>query len=164
MDKVRQSYVPPAEWYASLPTVHVSACMLLTDDADRILLVKPNYRPHWAMPGGMVEDGEPPHICAVREVSEELGLEVRLGPLLALDWTPPMGDRRRPMMHFIFDGGTVIDPSRIRLQREELDAAEFSPWDEAATKLPPTSAARVSAACTARKNQRTIYLPPEQGR
>ncbi|MGP3918871.1 NUDIX domain-containing protein [Nonomuraea sp. 10N515B] len=157
-----QPYLPPAEWYASLPTVHVSACMLLTDNADRVLLVKPNYRSYWAVPGGMVDDGEPPHICAVREVAEELGLQVRLGPLLVVDWAPPMGDRRRPMMNFIFDGGTITDPSRIRLQTDELDAAQFCPWEEAATKLPAATAARIPAARTARKNQQTIFLPAER--
>ncbi|MFB9253317.1 NUDIX domain-containing protein [Sphaerisporangium melleum] len=131
-----RSYLPPTEWYASLPTVHVSACMLLTDDADRVLLVKPNYRSYWAVPGGMVEDGEPPHVCAAREVGEELGLEVRSGALLVVDWVPAMGDRQRPIMNFIFDGGTVTDPARIRLQDDELDAARFWPWEEAATKLP----------------------------
>jgi 8-oxo-dGTP diphosphatase len=139
---VSQSYLPPAEWYASLPSVHVSACMLLTDDADRVLLVKPNYRPYWAVPGGVVDDGEPPHTCALREIGEELGLHVRLGALLVVDWVPPTGDRLRPMMNFIFDGGTITDPSRIRLQTDELDAAEFWPWEVAATKLPAATAAR----------------------
>ncbi|WP_344891502.1 NUDIX hydrolase [Nonomuraea antimicrobica] len=157
-----QTFLPPAEWYASLPTVHVSACMLLTDDADHVLLVKPNYRSYWAVPGGIVDDGEPPHLCAVREVGEELGLQVRLGALLVVDWAPPLGDRPRPMMNFIFDGGIITDPSRIRLQTDELDAAQFWPWDEAATKLPATTAARIPAARAARKNQQTIFLPAEQ--
>ncbi|MFE3454133.1 NUDIX domain-containing protein [Nonomuraea sp. NPDC059194] len=155
-------YLPPSEWYASLPTVHVSACVLLTDDADRVLLVKPNYRSYWALPGGMVEDGEPPHICAVREAREELGLDVRLGALLVVDWVPPAGDRLRPIMNFIFDGGTLADPSRIRLQVDELDAAQFWPWEEAANMLPAVTAARIPAARTARKDQQTIFLPAEQ--
>ncbi|MGP4104567.1 NUDIX domain-containing protein [Nonomuraea sp. KM90] len=157
-----QTYLPPEQWYASLPTVHLSACMLLTDDADRVLLVKPNYRPYWAVPGGIVDDGEPPQVCAGREVGEELGLQVPAGALLVVDWVPPMGDRRRPMMNFIFDGGIIADPSRIRLQTDELDAAEFWPWEEAAAKLPAATAARIPAARTARKNQQTIFLPAER--
>nr|WP_277350131.1 NUDIX hydrolase [Nonomuraea sp. FMUSA5-5] len=140
----------------------MSACMLLTDDADQVLLVKPNYRSHWAMPGGMVDEGEPPHACAVREIGEELGLQVELGKLLVVDWMPPAGDRRRPMMNFVFDGGTIADPSRIRLQTEELDAAQFWPWGEAATKLPAATAARIPAARAARKSHQTIFLPSER--
>ncbi|TYB58922.1 NUDIX hydrolase [Nonomuraea sp. PA05] len=157
-----QTFLPPAEWYATLPTVHLSACMLLTDEADRVLLVKPNYRPYWGVPGGIVDDGEPPHVCAVREIGEELGLEIPSGPLLVVDWMPPMDERRRPMMNFIFDGGTIADPSRIRLQTEELDAAEFWEWEEAATKLSATTAARIPAARAARESRQTIFLPAER--
>ncbi|WP_158578426.1 NUDIX domain-containing protein [Spongiactinospora rosea] len=109
----------------------------------------------------MVDDGEPPHMCATREVGEELGLRVRSGRLLVVDWVPPMGDRQRPIMNFIFDGGNVTDPSRIRLQTDELDAAQFWPWEQAATQLPHATAARIPAARTARKNQQTIFLPGE---
>jgi hypothetical protein len=34
----------PPDWYASLPTVYASACILLTDPHDHVLLVKPGYR------------------------------------------------------------------------------------------------------------------------
>ncbi|WP_031160627.1 NUDIX hydrolase [Streptosporangium roseum] len=43
-----------------------------TDAEDRVLLVKPNYRPGWSFPYGVVEAGEAPHDGAVREVAEEL--------------------------------------------------------------------------------------------
>jgi hypothetical protein len=61
-----------------------------------------------------------------------------------------------------FDGGTVTDPSRIRLRTDELDAAQFWPWEQAATQLPAATAARIPASRTARKNQRTIFLPAER--
>lgn len=66
------------------------------------------------------------------------------------------------MMNYILDGGIVTDPSRIRLQTDELDVSQFWPWDEAATKLPAATAARIPAARAARKNQQTIFLPAER--
>ena len=48
-------------WFASLPGVVVSAAALITDPAGRVLLVKPNYRDYWSLPGGICELGEPPH-------------------------------------------------------------------------------------------------------
>jgi 8-oxo-dGTP diphosphatase len=152
-------FLDPPEWYASLPTVHVSACALLTDSEDRVLLVKPNYRPYWAVPGGIINEGESPHECAAREIAEELGLVIRPMALLVLDFAPPQGDRTRPMMNFIFDGGTVSDPAQIRLQRDELDAARFWTWDDAEAQMPQATAARIPAARLARKNQRAVYLP-----
>jgi ADP-ribose pyrophosphatase YjhB (NUDIX family) len=159
--QVNSGYLDPPQWYASLPTVYVSACVLLTDHTDRVLLVKPNYRPYWAIPGGIVNEGEPPHLCAIREAGEELGLDITLGDLLVVDWAPPQGDRPRPMVNYIFDGGTLTDPGQICLQHDELDEALFWPWDQAVTKLPVSTAARIPAARLARKDQRTIYLPAQ---
>ncbi|MBV9446302.1 MAG: NUDIX hydrolase [Streptosporangiaceae bacterium] len=83
------SWLSPADWYASLPTVYVSASMLLTDTRDRVLLVKPSYRPYWSLPGGIVEADEAPHECASREIAEEIGLDIKAGDLLVVDWAPP---------------------------------------------------------------------------
>jgi 8-oxo-dGTP diphosphatase len=152
-------YLDPADWYASLPTVYVSACALLTDAKDRVLLVKPNYRPYWAVPGGILDDGESPHECARREIAEELGLTITPHELLTVDFVPPQGDRPRPMINLLFNGGTIHEPEHIRLQHDELDAAEFFTWDAAAAKMPASTAARIPAARLALKNQHTIYLP-----
>lgn len=158
MIKVSKPYLDPAEWYASLPSVFASACLLLTDAEDRVLLVKPNYRPYWSIPGGVVEAGETPHDCAAREIAEELGLVVTAGELLVVHWSPPLEERPRPMVNFLFDGGTVDDPSGIRLQTEELDDLVFLPWDEATALLPSHTAARLPSARRARKERQTVYL------
>lgn len=153
------SLLSPADWYASLPTVYASACMLLTDPDDRVLLVKPGYRAWWAIPGGIVEAGEAPHQCAAREIAEELGLDIKPGDLLVIDWVPPQGDRPRVMTNYIFDGGIIEAPAAIRLQEAELDDARFWTWDQAEAQMPVGTAARIPAARNARKTQRTIYLP-----
>ncbi|GGK97895.1 hypothetical protein Ppa06_66280 [Planomonospora parontospora subsp. parontospora] len=154
-------HLEPSEWYASVPTVYTSACMLLTDEHDRVLLVKPNYRPYWAIPGGVVEADEAPHECVAREITEELGLTVPVGELLVVDWAPPFEQRPRTMVNFLFDGGTLTNPNRIRLQVEELDAAEFFTWEDAAARMPANTATRIPAARRARKNARTVYLPAD---
>src|SRR4051794_31750398 len=122
------AFLEPAEWYATLPTVYVSASMLMTDHQDRILLVKPNYRPGWSIPGGVLDEGELPHDCASREIAEELGLSVPAGDLLVLHWAPRFDDRPKPMINFVFDGGIVDGLDEVRLQAEELDDAGFFDW------------------------------------
>jgi 8-oxo-dGTP diphosphatase len=143
------TYTDEATWYASLATMYGTAAALITSPAEEVLLVKPNYRELWSLPGGVLEDGEPPHLGCAREVREELGISVPVGPLLAVDWIPPEGLRPRPMVAFVFDGGVLADPSAIVLQEEELDEFRFVPPSEVDGYLPPHMTARVTSAYAA---------------
>jgi 8-oxo-dGTP diphosphatase len=152
------------EWYASLATMYGSAAALIADvdgPSARFLLVKPNYRELWSLPGGILEDGEPPHVGCFREVEEELGLAREIGALLAVSWTAPEGVRPRPIVSFIFDGGVLANPDTIRLQKEELDDWQFVAPAEFGTYLPPYMARRVQAAVTALATGRAAYVVAE---
>lgn len=53
-------------------------------DGDRLLLIKRGKEPSkgsWSVPGGRVEPGESDVAAVAREVHEETGLTVRVGPL-----------------------------------------------------------------------------------
>lgn len=146
-------------WWASLPTVYVSAGAYITDPVGRVLLVKPNYRPHWGFPGGIVEADEPPHEGCAREVLEEVGLRVDIGPLLVVDWTPSAADRPRPSVYFLFDGGRVGHDAAIVLQEEELDDHVFVTAEEGTGLLDSRFAHRLPRAANARRTGRTQYPP-----
>ena len=150
-------------WFASLPGVVVSAAALITDPAGQVLLVKPNYRDHWSLPGGICELGEPPHAACAREVAEEIGLDRPPGPLLTIDWSQPFGQHVRAIMAFVFDGGTLADGSAIVLQAEELDDYRFTGPDEFGDYMAPTGVRRVRAAFAARASGATVYQPTWTG-
>jgi 8-oxo-dGTP diphosphatase len=157
------SFTDHATWYASLPGVVVSAAGLITDPDGRVLLVKPNYRDHWSLPGGICELGEPPHAGCEREVAEEIGLSRTPGPLLALDWAQPFGTDVRPIMAFVFDGGTLDDDGSIVLQQEELDGYQFTDVASVPDFMGPPGARRVGAALAARNTGVPVYLPTWAG-
>ncbi|MFE7057101.1 NUDIX domain-containing protein [Streptomyces californicus] len=111
-----------AAYIAGLPRVLAGAASLFRDAEGRVLLVEPNYREGWALPGGTVESdaGESPRQGARRETAEEIGLDIAPGRLLVVDWVQGAG--RPPIVAYLYDGG-VLDADRlaaIRIQQEEL--------------------------------------------
>jgi 8-oxo-dGTP diphosphatase len=142
----------PMAWHASLPGVILSAAALIGDGAGRVLVVKPNYRDHWTLPGGICEFGESPRAGCTREVAEELGIDLQIGRLLAIDWQPAQemyGPAARPAVFFIFDGGTLTSLSAIRLQPEELDDCQFVPSSDLDALMLTASVPRIAAAIAA---------------
>jgi mutator protein MutT len=64
------------------PIIGVGAVIL---DGARVLLVRRAHEPlkgEWSLPGGAVELGETLAEALVREVREETGLEIRVGPVV----------------------------------------------------------------------------------
>jgi 8-oxo-dGTP diphosphatase len=60
--------------------VRVAAAVLLRPDGQVLLAQRPPgkaYAGYWEFPGGKLEAGESPHAALVRELREELGIEVR---------------------------------------------------------------------------------------
>jgi ADP-ribose pyrophosphatase YjhB (NUDIX family) len=160
------SFTDEATWYASLATMYGTAAALITSASGDLLLVKPNYRDHWTLPGGILEDGEPPHVGCAREVREEIGLSVPIGPLLVVDWSAPEGLRPRPIVTFLFDGGVLADPTAIVLQESELDEWRFVPPSDMAAFLPSFMTLRVTAGLRARGSgaeHSAVYVPAIAG-
>ncbi|PSK99059.1 NUDIX domain-containing protein [Murinocardiopsis flavida] len=150
--------LPAAEWFASLPTAYLSAFGLITDPAGAVLMVDPNYREHWTLPGGVVEDGEAPHLGCEREVAEEVGLSLLAGPLLCVHWSAPHGDRPKPFLALVFDCGTVPEDTPVSVQESELDGYTFAPPDQAVGLMHPGLAPRLETALRARAAGRTAYI------
>ncbi len=71
--------------YPTRPIVGVGAVILMDDG--RVVLVKRGHEPlkgEWSLPGGMVELGETLEAGVAREILEETGLTVDVGPLVEL--------------------------------------------------------------------------------
>jgi ADP-ribose pyrophosphatase YjhB (NUDIX family) len=67
------------------PRFLIGVMALVRDDTGRVLILEHTYRRHhvWGLPGGYLQSREAPETGLQREVSEEIGLQIEVGQLLA---------------------------------------------------------------------------------
>ncbi len=90
--------------YPERPFVGVGAVIV---DGGRVVLIrraKPPLQGHWSIPGGAVEIGETLEACVAREMREETGLEVAVGPVVeVLERISRDGDGRVEFHYVLVD-------------------------------------------------------------
>jgi 8-oxo-dGTP diphosphatase len=140
----------------------VAAGALITDDQERVMLVRPTYKPYWDIPGGYVEPGETPRAACIREVREELGLRIAIDKLLSVDWAPHPNEGDKVL--FIFDGGTITAEAleAVQFRDGEIDQYTFVAVDELDQFTIERLARRLDGTLAARRSGTTTYLEDGQ--
>lgn len=64
------------EYYKTLPKKRMAVGVLFFNSNNELLIVKPSYKSGWSIPGGVIEQDESPRMGFIREVKEEIGLDV----------------------------------------------------------------------------------------
>jgi len=142
--------------YPDRPIVGVGAVVV---DANRVLLVRRGHEPlkgEWSIPGGAVELGETLEVACAREVHEETGLDVDVGPMIdVFDRIRIDGDGRTRYHYVLVDfvcrpvGGTLacasdatearwvsiielaeygVQPATVSVIEKALERARSGPW------------------------------------
>lgn len=95
--------------------LRVSTCMIIREN--KILLMNRNKEPYmgwWAFPGGKVEQGESTLNAVVREISEEIGLDI--SPSLYCN-----------LFEDLTDSGKIIDQFDLYYHISMLDSFQVNP-------------------------------------
>jgi mutator protein MutT len=110
--------------YPSLPIVGVGAVILRDGEVLIVRRANPPLQGQWSIPGGALDLGEKLHDGVAREVREETGLEVEVGPVLdVFDSIFPDSEGRTQYHYVLIDylcrprSGTAVaatDASELR--------------------------------------------------
>ena len=90
-----------ARKYPDRPYVGIGAVIV---HEGRVVLVKRRFEPlagQWSIPGGAVEAGETLEACITREMAEETGFFVQVGPVIEVLDRITRDDEGRILYHFV---------------------------------------------------------------
>jgi len=133
--------------FPARPIVGVGA--IVVDDG-RVLLVRRGRAPlqgEWSVPGGAVEVGEALSAAVQREVLEETGLIVSVGPIVeVLDRIHTNGDGRVEYHYVLIDYLCSVVGGDVRAGSDVLDAVWATPQRLAEYAVPRVTAAVIEKA------------------
>jgi 8-oxo-dGTP pyrophosphatase MutT (NUDIX family) len=121
-------------WQANLPKKKVAVKVILKSDKGNILLVKPDYKDTWQMPGGGVEESEDPKMAAVRETEEETGVRVKINDIRLVD---SIFKAKEDYLFLLFECKKLLpEDADYSVQDEEIEEYKFLHPTEVADLLP----------------------------
>jgi 8-oxo-dGTP diphosphatase len=139
--------VTPPRQYPPRPVVGVGA--VIVDDG-RVVLIKRLFEPlagQWSLPGGTLELGESLEAAVAREMREETGLEVEVGPVVEVFDRILLDTGGRIRYHFVLVdylcrpvGGRLVAGSDV------ADAVLVEPTDLARFRMTPKAVAIIERA------------------
>ena len=139
-----------------LPKKRMGAGCLLFDDRGKLLILKPTYKDHWLLPGGVIEANESPKQACIREVKEETGINCQSTKLVCVDY---VSDRRTDLesVQFIFLGETIKDSTAIYIPQQEISAYQFCELEQAISMLGIHSQRRLRSCIPHLNTQQAVF-------
>ena len=147
------------EYAKILPKKQVGTAVLFFNQKGELLIVKPDYKDGWLVPGGATDNNESPLRCAIRETREEIGLDITALQLIGVYYGPKKGVFT-DSLKFVFSGGVLTKDqiSQIKLQTEELTEYIFTSPEKALLLLSPSLQKSIPPCLEAIKNKTVAYI------
>lgn len=122
------------QWQANLPKKKVAVKVILRSTKGNILLIKPDYKDTWQLPGGGVEAYEDPKRAAVREAEEETGVKIEVGDLRLID---SAFKSKEDYLFLLFECAKLYaEEADYSVEDEEIEDYKFVDPSEVAALLP----------------------------
>lgn len=122
------------QWQENLPKKKVAVKVILKSDKGNVLLVKPDYKDTWQMPGGGVDEFEGPKLAAVRETEEETGIKIEANELRLVD---SIFKAKDDYLFLLFECTRIFsEDADYSVEDEEIEEYKFIHPIEVARLLP----------------------------
>jgi 8-oxo-dGTP diphosphatase len=145
----------PSRQYPAQPIVGVGAVIL---QDGKVVLVKRKYEPlagQWSLPGGRLELGETLEAGLAREMLEETGLIVRVGPVVDVFDRILLDPERRVRYHYVLIDYLCRPVGGALMHGSDVAAAELvEPADLARFRLTPKATAVIEQALSLARSER----------
>jgi 8-oxo-dGTP pyrophosphatase MutT (NUDIX family) len=141
---------------SAVPDILAAGVVTFRPGREVLLVHRPKYD-DWSFPKGKLDRGEHATAAAVREVAEETGVHVRLGPPLPLQ-RYRVGRRMKTVYYWT---GRVVGDDDVSHYRpnDEIDQVEWVPLDEAPDRLThPWDRETLASARKVRRKTRAVVV------
>ncbi len=152
------------DYLKTLPRKRMASGVLIFNEKGELLIVKMSYKSYWSIPGGVVEDSESPKDGCIREIKEEIGLDIKNLKFLCIDYTKADKSKNKDeSLQFMFYGGRLNEEEikNIKIDEKEIVEYNFVPLEKTTELLggPVRSLVRRLPACLeALKENKGVYL------
>lgn len=151
----------PDNYWENLPKKRMGVGVLFFNEKNELLAVKPTYKDGWTIPGGVINADESPREACLREVKEEIGLDIKDIKFLSVDYRRNTGSAKGESLQFLFYGGILKsnDIATIKLQENELSEYKFAEIKDITSLFNEVLVQRVKIALEmAAKENKPAYL------
>lgn len=153
---------PSPEYYKAIPKKRMASGVIIFNNKNELLIVKPSYKDHWSIPGGVIGDNESPRQAAIRETKEEVGIDIKKCRLLSIDYVSNENEKGESLQ-FIFYGGKLktAEIDKIKIDNDEIVEYKFVNIKDAMKLFggPKRNlVSRLSKCLEALKNKTAVYL------
>jgi len=136
----------------------IGSAVVISGQSGRVLLMRRAYPPFdWVLPGGNAEAGESPVETAIREVREEMGLEVALDHLAGVYYQTD--HRAGEFIHFVF-ASAAADGAPIQPDPKEVADYGFFPSNALPEPMSASTRQRVLDALAPEPLRLPVTLAP----
>lgn len=152
--KIKYSDKSQIDYLENIPKKRVAAIGLIFNKQGQLLILNPNYTSKhlnnkWILPGGVVEKYESPLQAMVREVREELHINIRPDRCITVDYTKRMVGKNYKTeavnFVFIYPVFTLAQIKKIKPDPSEVLDFKFVTLNQAYKMLVKTSARRLKS-------------------